>query len=49
MKWARLGETIADVFITISLCIEWLNLPREIFLDSSCSVRINVPLFTPVF
>lgn len=31
MKWARLREMIVDLFITISLCIKWLNLPWEIF------------------
>jgi len=41
MKWAQLREMIVDVFITISLCIEWLYLPREIFLDSFFSVRIK--------
>lgn len=42
MKWAQLREMIVDVFITISLCIKWLNLPQEIFPDSFCSARINV-------
>lgn len=41
MKWAQLRELIVDVFITISLCIKWLNLPREIFLDSFCSAWIS--------
>lgn len=41
MKWARLREMIVDLFITISLCIKWLNLTGEIFLDSFCSARIE--------
>ncbi len=42
MKWAQLREMIVDLFITISLCIKWLNLSWEIFFDSFCSARINV-------
>lgn len=38
---ARLREMIVDLFITISLCIKWLNLPGEIFLDSFCSTGMK--------
>lgn len=47
MKWARLRQMIVDLFITISLCIKWLNLPWEIFLDSFCECH-TVILFALV-